>query len=307
MDQAISRPYRPAPAPPHLAEEVARLVRGHPSSARIAVVGLLRESTPESVHSLLSEAQRGAKRQALRRLVYLGGCGGSLLALTGTVAGIALNSEAVAVQMQPAFACLLGIAALGAPAEHEVAAALMRLDDPKAAGPIAGTLDSPETRWVAEEVLIRLLPRMRPADAGSLSQAQRASLYRNLRRGNTRFVLACLRALQQIGDESSLPHVKRLAELRGNRASIRLMRDAARETLPFLEGLIARERNRRTLLRVAHEPTDRLPRPAAEPTDRLPRPSAEPPDKLLKPLRWSRIPPDTMVRPHPDEDDEVMR
>jgi hypothetical protein len=95
--------------------------------------------------------------------------------------------------------------------------------------------------------------------------------------------------------------VKRLAGQRGRSGNARQIRDHAREALPFLETRLARDRNRRNLLRAAAEPTERLPRPASEPTDRLPRASMEPSDRLLKPLRWSRVPPERLVRPHRDE------
>jgi hypothetical protein len=285
---------RAALSPTHqeYANEIVRLLASHNLSARIAAVKLLHGALQEAVYSLLDMAHAGARRATLRRALYFVACVFCVALLAGIVLTLALDSIDYAPPLQVTFAIFLGVATMEAPVEDEVAAALLGLDDPRAAGPIAEALDRAETRWLAEEVLIRLLPRLRASDADRLNEAQRASLYRNLRRGNTRFILACLQALRQVGDESAVGHVKRLTEQKGWSAAAAQIRDAAKETLTYLEFRLQRERNRRTLLRAAAEPTERLPRPAPPPNERLPRASEEPTDRLprIAPESTDRLP-----------------
>lgn len=297
MFTATRLPAALSPTHQEYADEIVRLLASHNLSARVAAVKLLQGASPEAVYSLLDMAKSGARRVAIRRALYLFACVLSVLLLAGIVLTLVSDSLDSAPPLQISFAFFLGVATMEAPVEDEVAEALLRLDDPRAVGPIAEALDRAETRWVAEEVLIRLLPRLRASDAGRLNEAQRASLYRNLRRENTRFILACLQALQQVGDEAAVAHVKRLAERKGRRAAARQIREAAMETLAYLEIRLTRERNRRTLLRVAPEPTERLPRPALPPTDRLPLPADEPTDRLPRLPRPVNTPEDRLVRP----------
>ncbi len=272
------------------AGEIVRLLASHNLSARVAAVKLLQGASGESIHALLGMAKAGARRAGIRRAIYYFACVLSTLLLFGIAATLMLDAIDLGPPLQVIFSISLAIATVQAPAEDEVAEALLRIDDARAVGPIAEALDTADTRWVAEEVLIRLLPFMRASDSDHLSEQQRASLYRNLRRRNTRFILACLESLRQIGDESALPHVRRLAENRGRGSNARHIREAAQDALPYIEARIERERNRRTLLRVAREPTDSLPRAAGEPTD-----------CLLRPLRPSHEPPELMLRPHPSD------
>jgi HEAT repeat protein len=253
------------------AREIAELLTDHSLSSRIAAVRLLQGAGAESVHALLILAKTGAVRAAIRRVVFYLACSVSTILLLISLAAILLDNDNGAFLLT-ACVVFLGIAATQAPAEDEIAGALFRIDDLRAMGPIAQALDNADTRWVAEEVLIRLLPRVRASDAHVLNENQRSSLYRNLQRKNTRFVIACLEALRQIGDEAALPYVKKLAEIKGRGSTVRSIRESALETLPFLENLVQQARNKKTLLRPTGEPTDRLPRPADEPTDTLPRP-----------------------------------
>jgi hypothetical protein len=273
---------KPAHTHRQYAEEIVRLLASHNLSARVVALRLLHTATPEAVNELLDMARAGGRRARYQRAAYLISCIAGTLLLGATVLVYSRDNLRAVPLMQIWFVCALGLAALNVPVSSEVVDALLRIDDPRAIGPIAEALDRSSTRWVAEEVLIRLLPLVMASDSGQLSEEQLACLYRNLRRKNPRFVLACLFGLQQIGDESALPHVKRLAELTGRRPYTRQIRETAQASLAYLEDRLTREHDRRTLLRPAGEAADFLPRPSFEPTDPLPRSARKPTDDLLR-------------------------
>ena len=88
------------------------------------------------------------------------------------------------------------------------------LDDIRAVGPLADALelDAKSIRTVARKALTRLLPRLQASDAHLLNADQRASLHRALKSKDEEFVIAALKAYEQVGDEKALPYVERLAE-----------------------------------------------------------------------------------------------
>ena len=131
--------------------------------------------------------------------------------------------------------------------------------------------------------LTHLLPLMKASDAPLLNAGQRAALNRlltgagfALRHGPSRleFVLAALKALEQIGDSSSIPTVQRLAEMRTLSPGRRRIRQAALDCLPALQqnaGLIGQAQD---LLRASHEPAanpNLLLRPAVSTHDPAPQ------------------------------------
>lgn len=115
----------------------------------------------------------------------------------------------------------LGLLSIGVDAslkERTAARAILEFDDLRIVGPLAEALDITEDTIgrLAEEELIRLLPRLKASDAHLLDPTQRACLNRALCRGNTALTLAILKAWEQVGDTFALTTVERLAE--GHRA-----------------------------------------------------------------------------------------
>ncbi len=144
---------------------------------------------------------------------------------------------------------------------------LAMLDDVRAVGPLMealGYIDS-EVRKVAIEALLRLLPRMQASDAHFLNDVQRNCMYRALNAKEENFVLAVLKALEQVGDSRALPLVEKLAQGDAETYQEKRIRDAAQACLPFLRQRIEQESASRQLLRAASAsgvPADTLLRPA---------------------------------------------
>ncbi len=155
------------------------------------------------------------------------------------------------------FSGFWGVAA--ATKTHKKAASeLTAIDDLRAVGPLAESLDIEEHDINAQvqTALIRLLPRLQSSDAALLDANSRACLNRALGGLNETFTLAILKAYEQIGDESALPFVDRLA--RGEAAAGKAMLEpspriieAALECREFLRLRVERQRASQTLLRGA--------------------------------------------------------
>jgi hypothetical protein len=145
----------------------------------------------------------------------------------------------------------------GAKRRLEVARKLADYDDVRAVGPLAEALGpgDRQVREIAAAALTRLLPRLRPADAGLLNGNQRRCLYRALNGENTDLILAILKAFEAVGDDAALPHVERLASGRGRAAKSLPIQRAAQECLPFLRERLEKERGARTLLHPSTAPS----------------------------------------------------
>ena len=132
---------------------------------------------------------------------------------------------------------------------------LAERDDIRAVGPLAEALRSWDTeiQRIAEQALIRLLPRLRSDNDMLLTLEQRKCLYRALRGKNVELSLSILSALKYMGDFEALPHVQRLASLQARTSAEHRLRDAAQYCLPILEERIKIQHAVTTLLR-ASEP-----------------------------------------------------
>jgi hypothetical protein len=141
--------------------------------------------------------------------------------------------------------------------QTEATQELAHLDDVRGIGLLAEALEWPDTatRKTAIEALTRLLPRLRTDDAGLLNTRQRACLYRMLLLQNARrygdLLVAILQALEQVGEETALPYVQRMATSRPTKTVQKRVQEAAVQCLPLLEAQIAQVRSSQTLLRAA--------------------------------------------------------
>src|SRR5579871_1543457 len=179
----------------------------------------LESATAETLRSLLSEeiqTLRAAKRRYFAMLV--------ITALFHLMAFLCVShlpgQEAVRV------ALMLFIAWISAPlvfARYEsrrisrkrVHAVVTRLHKDRARNNLGVLIEAMETGDVATTNLARLaviaiLPELTATDARALGSRHRAYLHQALRGSNSEFILAILHALEQVGDPTAIPYVKRL-------------------------------------------------------------------------------------------------
>ncbi len=138
-------------------------------------------------------------------------------------------------------------------------------------GPLLDALALKEyaVRDMAITTLAALLPRLTASDRSLLSDAQREVLHRCLsekpRDRDTRFHMAILGALEQVGDSRAIRAVRQWAQANGSTREERDLIEAAGECLRSLELLAEDERQRETLLHPVDTPAtqDLLLRPAS--------------------------------------------
>lgn len=293
-------PQTPATDPRQETRQLLRLL-AQPravSPAREDAARVLRGMGGEAMLDLLSVASDNARRAKWRRRCYnvcVAGAIPTMLAGYATMPA-RVGPISLGALLLPGSVGLLILGAVTAPPDDFLGELIARMGGAHPAhlaGPVAEALELPDVRWIAEELLIRLLPALRASDAGMLNAEQRAALYRSLRRGRPEYVLVALKALEQIADEQAVPHVQRLAERPARTARQKRIRQAAQECLPMVAARARVERGRRMLVRPADAPTDRLLRDAAPPTD-----------VMLRPALHVATPSDRMLQPHPRAGDE---
>ena len=162
---------------------------------------------------------------------------------------------------------------------------LARSDDLSSIGLLAEALEWPDAigRDIAIGGLTRLLPRCKVSDSNLLNADQRGAIYRMLRMENAStyytFMEKTLIALQQIGDETAIPYVMRLANSQPFSRSAKQIMDIATESLPFLEIRAGQQKVSQTLLRASSQ--------AASIPNEMLRPifnnSEDHPEQLLRP------------------------
>jgi hypothetical protein len=166
-------------------------------------------------------------------------------------------------------------------------------DDIRVIGPLAEMLQAPDPalHGAASEALIRLLPRLRRADAPLLNAEQRDSLcsvLRANRREETDLAIAILDAFAAVGESDVLTLVERLAEMTGRTRRQRAVRAAALATLPTLKEHVEQARASGTLLR----PSD----------------GCSSPDTLLRPVsQTAPSDPQSLLRPASPSNSEEDR
>lgn len=225
------------------------------------------QQVEELLETLRGEAHRRKRRRRGITLVLV-----AYLLLIGTVALVEWRATGrfpahfgnFFVSINGMVAGLAAITSKQKEATRQIAA----YDDVRAVGPLAEALDfrDNDLRRIAEDRLIRLLPRLKASDASLLNTEQMDSLLRALNHKNTELSLNILRALQQVGNETAVPSVERLAQ--GQRMAARDSRLQV-EAQECLSTLITRSENRRNaaqLLRAANgneTPSDMLLRPVS--------------------------------------------
>lgn len=161
---------------------------------------------------------------------------------------------------------------------------LAKYDNLRIVGALAQSLEIKDKRTVsaAATALIRLLPQMQSTDAERFTASQRACLHRALQGKNAELIHAILKSFEQIGGESDIPAVMRLAQAQTGSKVAPGIQQAANDCLEFLRQKIDNDKARQSLLRAAereNSPATHLLRPAhgleeSQREEQLLRPSA---------------------------------
>ena len=142
------------------------------------------------------------------------------------------------------------------------------LEDLRAVSPLAEALErvNPYARAPLTSAIIRLLPKVPPELANTITPAAKAALNRALLGDEPMLIEAILKSLENIGDSSFIPNVRSLTKGKGRAAFDKQLREAALSCLSKLEGRSKYESERTTLLRASlnnSEPANVLLRAAA--------------------------------------------
>lgn len=203
------------------------------------------------------------------------------------------------------FFALFGSMAAMSQKHKEAASQLAQLQDIRAVGLLAEALESDDTslKRIVTKSLPGLLRRLQASDAHLLDTEQRKILNKVLKKAasdaSPELALAILKSYEQVGDESSLADVERLAHLPPQRSpNAQKVAEAARECLPYLEKRIEQAWASQTLLR-ASSAADAL----SSAPEMLLRPALEtgetPPQELLRASKQHQEAEDSLHRQEP--------
>ena len=223
----------------------------------------------EEAYSIL-ERRAGQNRPSMRKGIYQA-LGFILLPVCtfGILSGIG-TGQWVMVLVMSAIAAM-GIGCWKSVLTDDVKTAGSRLsesDDIRVVGPLADMLSWPDPRYweIAAKGLERLLPRLKASDSHILAESQRKAIYEKMTMRNAarhdRFLISVLRALEQIGDETAIPHVARLANTTSRGPAEQRVAAAAKECLDTLSDLLGRGHIPHRLLRPVEISEEGLLRPA---------------------------------------------
>ncbi len=171
--------------------------------------------------------------------------------------------------------------------QRGMAAALCKFDDIVLLDVLIELYQSNAETELVVAPLCRVLLRLKAPDSVLVTRAHRSCLHVELDRcisynpHSVELVNAILKALEQVGDTTSIPHVKKLVAS----AKDRRIQEAARDCLPFLEARHRQATAAHALLRAAAEPASvdllRAAASGAPEPDQLLRPAVDPlPEEL---------------------------
>jgi hypothetical protein len=212
----------------------------------------LSTETVETLSTRLRRIARIRRRNvAVTASAAVAGTGLALLSMTSFPAAHHIL-PAVTVGLFTCLASMVFFALSGTYTQRNLTNALIHSDDLRIVPPLiqaAATLEISGTAAIM--LLTRLLPRLRASDSHLLNESDRTLLHSAIAKHarNSEFVLAAIRALQQIGSASSIPTVQRIAMRTDHRAASPAIREAAQECLEFLQQRAARSDANQTLLR----------------------------------------------------------
>jgi len=213
--------------------------------------------TDETLESALAALRRDA-RGAKGRLAISVSLGASslILAILG-VGWLTAGRSAGIIPLFLALLCIL-IGALTAPQSHHHALdTLLPIADARAVGPLLDLLPSAYAgkRKAIVSLLIHLLPQLQDRDIHLLQPSHRSQLRSALIEGDFQqereYLLAILKAMEQIGNNEDLAVVTRIAIGQSDSWQERQVREAARACLPPLREHVEQLKHRDMLLRPA--------------------------------------------------------
>lgn len=179
------------------------------------------------------------------------------------------------------FSGIIGAASAATMAQKQGAIALAQIEDKRSVPYLLEALDygDKDVKSSAETALKKLLPTLVFEDESRLhfTAEHHKILNRQLKSKDETFVLATLKALEQIGDETAVEPVGKLMESDRVSAEVKI---AAQQCILFLKSNAERFRDARSLLRASsaiHIPNADLLRPATGG-------NATPEEELLRPV-----------------------
>ncbi len=229
----------------------------------------------EELLDILAEEQRNSLRQRKNRRIVLAIYGLVFFVIMLLLVLTHSHFAGIGNLFSPLVSIVAGMFAVSAKQRKGVQA-LATFDDIRAVPFLVTALGYKDqnSQVAAANALSGLLPRLQASDAALLAPEHHAILNRALKNdlelkksGTVRLRIAILQALQQVGDESSLPIVEEMAEGKGKAAGQSEIQWAAQECLPYLRLRAENQRQTQTLLRASDgnmTPADMLLRPASD-------------------------------------------
>ena len=209
----------------------------------------------ETIRQLRLEMEEASRRSRLSRFIQVMGAGGLIVLFLD-------NPDWHKTYFWGALCLLLGLIASNQvlKVQTEAVSILSEAWDPKAIGVLAlGMLTGDRgLKAASRNALLKLLPKAKASDAAFYDEEQMRALSTLLEtvshRQDTPFLLALLKAFEQIGDAKALDGVHNLTLSKNSQ-----VREAAEACLPALQQRVAIQKQNNSLLRPAlslENPTD---------------------------------------------------
>ncbi len=227
---------------------------------RIAAELQIAQMGDKAVDALLVALQRGAKCYHKSRRVVVGiwsalGAIFAVYIVVGLYKGWAHGNWKM-LDNWSGFAGFLGAGGMAGTITQSHKNAITKIleyDDIRITGPLLEERERSDSkmRSLLEQALIRLLPRMTASHASLLNREQLACMNRALKSKNSEFVVAVLKALEQVGDDTHLEAVEGLANMSPKNPFQSTIRESAIACLPYLRQRAENAVMAKTLLRAS--------------------------------------------------------
>jgi hypothetical protein len=238
------------------ADELIRRIYEGDRDSRMAAERILLDGRPERTDALIAVLARENKKKVVRFGWFAAGFTILFIAVIGAITGLLSGDFNIGGFGYPMWMGAAAVAAYYAPTklQKDSARALAASSDLRAVPLLIEALDKQDgaTRAEVTRALIRLLPQLR-ADHGNLLTEPQLKILRDqtVKAENKEFSVASLKAVRQIGDEVFLDLVKSWSDGKGAAKKSELLKNEARDCLPFLEENIQRSKSGKILLRPA--------------------------------------------------------
>jgi hypothetical protein len=215
------------------------------------------EHTEETLEIALADLKREVTGATSRMAVSFGACVLTVLLAILGVGWLTTGQPYGMIPLALTLPCVL-LATFTSPQAHSRAIdTLQSVADVRAVGPLMDLLTSVYAgkRRAILDLLTRLLPQFQGHHSTLLKPSHRNQLRTTLNLGDFQqereYMIAILKALEQIGNGEDLELVERMAALSSGSWQERQVREAARACLPLLRTRVEQLRHQETLLRPA--------------------------------------------------------